>query len=368
MKPRPRSSASWLAAAYALLIVYASLHPLEGWRWPGQSLQWVLPPALHQSEFDRWSNGLGYLPLGLLATLALLRSGVRPLLALPVAALAGAMLSYSMELLQQLVPPRVPTREDFWLNSTGTGGGALLALLLHGSGGVDRWQRLRARWFSGDAGYALALLVLWPMALLFPTAAPLGLGPPGDRLRSTLAGWLDGVAWAEPARLLLALPPDAVTQPLGPLGEIATTALGLLAPCLVAFAVAPAGWRRLGLALGALALGVGAMTLSTALNFGPQHALAWIGPRTLPALGLGLVLALASVGLPARGVSACGLVVATALLAAALQAPADPYFTASLQQWEQGRFVRFHGVAQWLGWLWPALALLWLLARLTRRG
>jgi hypothetical protein len=24
-----------------------------------------------------------------------------------------------------------------------------------------------------------------------------------------------------------------------------------------------------------------------------------------------------------------------------------------LQTWEQGRFIRFHGVAQWLGWLWP---------------
>jgi hypothetical protein len=32
------------------------------------------------------------------------------------------------------------------------------------------------------------------------------------------------------------------------------TALGLLAPCVVAYAVTPRGWRRFGLALGALAL------------------------------------------------------------------------------------------------------------------
>ena len=25
----------------------------------------------------------------------------------------------------------------------------------------------------------------------------------------------------------------------------------------------------------------------------------------------------------------------------------------SLQAWEQGRFIRFHGLAQWVGWLWP---------------
>ena len=49
-------------------------------------------------------------------------------------------------------------------------------------------------------------------------------------------------------------------------------------------------------------------------------------------------------------------------------APADPYYALSLQGWEQGRFVRFHGVAQWVGWLWPYAALAWLLARLGGAG
>jgi hypothetical protein len=53
-----------------------------------------------------------------------------------------------------------------------------------------------------------------------------------------------------------------------------------------------------------------------------------------------------------------------ALVAVVAQAPADPYLAQSLQGWEQGRFVRFHGLAQWLGWLWPWLAMAWLLARL----
>jgi hypothetical protein len=35
------------------------------------------------------------------------------------------------------------------------------------------------------------------------------------------------------------------------------------------------------------------------------------------------------------------------------QAPASAYFADTLQAWEQGRFIRFHGLAQWLGWLWP---------------
>ena len=62
-----------------------------------------------------------------------------------------------------------------------------------------------------------------------------------------------------------------------------------------------------------------------------------------------------------------GLVVLTALVMLVAQAPADPYYAASLQGWEQGRFIRFHGVAQWVGWLWPYVAMAWLLARLAAR-
>ena len=46
-------------------------------------------------------------------------------------------------------------------------------------------------------------------------------------------------------------------------------------------------------------------------------------------------------------------------------APADPYFAASLQLWEQGQFIRFHGMSQWVGWVWPYAAMAWLMARLA---
>jgi hypothetical protein len=49
------------------------------------------------------------------------------------------------------------------------------------------------------------------------------------------------------------------------------------------------------------------------------------------------------------------------------QAPADPYFAESLNAWEQGRFIRFHGAAQWVGWIWPYAGLTYLLARLAVR-
>ena len=39
------------------------------------------------------------------------------------------------------------------------------------------------------------------------------------------------------------------------------------------------------------------------------------------------------------------------------RAPEVPYFAQAIEVWEQGRFIRFHGVLQWLGWLWPYAAI-----------
>jgi hypothetical protein len=59
-----------------------------------------------------------------------------------------------------------------------------------------------------------------------------------------------------------------------------------------------------------------------------------------------------------------GLVLQLSLLN---QAPESAYFAQTLATWEQGRFIRFHGLAQWIGWLWPYAALVYLLARVAAR-
>ena len=365
---RQRSSASPLALVWTGLVVYASLYPFDGWRWPpGQDFSALakLPWTHWNYLFDVWINGLGYLPLGALLTIAARRSGLRVGTALLLAVGAPAALSYAMEAMQHFVPGRVPAMEDFVMNSAGAVAGALLALVLHAVGLVDRWQIVRERWFARDSAGALALMALWPVGLLFPTPLPLGLGQVGERLRETLADLLDNVPWAQALHELLTAPAPPAT-PLRLLTEILVVALGLLSPCLVAYSVMRPGLRRVAMAAGALLLGVGGMTVSTLLNFGPRHALGWIGPAALPGLAAGLMLALAAVALPRRVVAGVGLVALTGLVLGVSQAPSDPYFAQSLQAWEQGRFVRFHGLAQWVGWLWPFVAMGWLLLRLAR--
>ncbi len=353
-----------------MLVLYASLFPFEGWRWPpGQDLRVLLalPSSRYRDNFDVWANLVGYMPLGALMTVAARRSGWGNRATLAAVLPAGALLSYGCEVLQQFVPGRVPSLDDWVTNAAGNAAGALLALSLHQTGWVDRWQHFRNRWFAGDAAFALALLALWPVGLLFPSPVPLGLGQVGERLRATLAETLADVPWAASAYELLAVPAEG-SAAMGALAQVLIVAFGLLSPCLVAYSVVAPGWRRLTLAVGTLVVGSAAMTLSTLLNFGPWHALAWASPIATFGMALGAVVALLLMPLSRRLVAGLGLVCLTGLVVGVAHAPENPYFAQTLQSWELGRFVRFHGLAQWVGLLWPYAAMAWLLARLGQRG
>jgi VanZ family protein len=362
---RHRSSATPLAWILAAIIVYASLYPFSGWRVPGVS-PWAflsLPWPKYWTSFDVVANLLGYLPLGALVFGAAVRTGHRTRFAITVGCAAGLVLSFAMEWLQNFLPLRVSSNLDLFLNATGAGLGVALATWLHQWGALDRWQVVRERWFIASSAGGLSLLCLWPLGLLFPTPVPLGLGQVLTRLRDTAADWLQGTALETAASPWLHASPDAVASVLTPGGEFVATVMGLLAPCLLAFSISKPGWRRGLLVLGLAAAAVAGTTLSTALNFGPQHAMAWQTDSTVASFFGAMVTAVLLAWVPPRAAAALGLMALTALVALVAQAPADPYFADSLQAWEQGRFIRFHGAAHWVGWLWPYAALAYLLAR-----
>jgi len=245
----------------------------------------------------------------------------------------------------------------------------LLGALAHRFGFTLRWQSVRERWFVARSAGGLALMLLWPVGLLFPAPVPLGLGQFFAQLHDAVAAigdWMQGVPWAAGWAAVLVLD-GAPASRLSPLAEGALTALGLLAPCLLAYTIMRPGWRRLATVLGAAVFGFAGTTLSTALNFGPLHALAWLTPFVLPAFATAMLAAALLVGVSRRTAMAVGLVAVTALVVLVAQAPADPYFADSLQAWEQGRFIRFHGFAQWVGWLWPYAVLAYLLRRVSAR-
>jgi VanZ family protein len=358
-----------LLLAWTAVVVYASWFPLTGWRWPTTDvllgllrLPW---PRWHDG-FDTVANLLGYVPLGACLALTLARAGGDGVRTAGRAVLAAAALSYLLEVGQGLLPQRFPSLLDWLLNTAGATAGAMLGLWIERTSSWGWLRRTGEHWFAQHSRTGFALLLLWPLGLLFPTPVALGLGhvwePMGDVVREA-AGH---VAAATPWLHWLDTGP-VHTARLSPPAELLAVALGLLGPCLLTYTMAQPGLRRVWLALGATALAFGVTTLSTALNFGPQHALAWCTNTSLAGLMLGCLLALLVLGSGRRMAAGLGLMVITAGLAMVAQAPADPYYAQSLHDWEQGRFIRFHGLAQWIGWSWPYLAMLWLLRQIAGR-
>lgn len=357
-----KSSAWPLAGVYAVLIVYASLYPFDQWR-DQELVPWSFvthPWTRYWSGFDVVSNWLGYVPLGFWLTLGALRSGVQRA-SVRYSVMAAAGLSFVLESLQSYLPARVPSLLDFSLNTAGAWGGASAAHALEHLGWLDRWSRFRARWFVADARFSLVALFLWPLALLFPAAVPFGLGQVLERLEGAAGAWLKGTPFLEwlPLR-------HVELQPLVPGAELLCVMLGLLTPCLLGFSIIRHQRQRLLSILVVVMVGVAASALSAALSFGPRHAWVWLHLPTWLGMALAIVVACIMSVLSARACLALLLCVLVLNLAILNQAPASAYFAQTLQTWEQGRFIRFHGLAQWLGWMWPYVVLTLVLMRAGR--
>lgn len=365
-----RKTSAWpLSQAYVALVVYASLYPFAGWRDQGLGFwAWLWSPwPKYWTWFDIWSNVAGYVPLGFLLALGFLRRGNPRIVpssnwaAILVAAGSSALLSFCMESLQSYLPSRVASNLDFGLNTLGALAGALTAAGLEKAGAIDHWSRIRVRWFVEDARGALVLLALWPFALLFPASVPFGLGQVLERVEAALGEWLTDTPFLEwlPVR-------DVELQPLVPGVEALCVMLGAIIPCLLGYSVMRSVGQRALFAAGMLLVGVGVTALSAALTWDPSHAWAWL---SLPVqVGLAGAILFAMVFLPVgrRACTALALIALMLHLSLLNQAPASAYFAHTLQTWEQGRFIRFNGLALWLGWLWPYVTLAYVLVRVSR--
>jgi VanZ family protein len=334
-----------LALVYCGLVVYASLYPFVGWQSQGV-MPWAFvtaPLPKHWSGFDVAINVLGYVPLGFLWMLAFMpRIAARPLIWTLVLA---SLLSFTMEALQTYLTPRVSSNADWVLNAVGAWVGASFAWSMEALGLMRIWQRFREGRFDAGSGFVLGLLLLWPLALLYPTPVPLGLGHgPGF----SLGQWLELDAQELPERL-----------------ETVVVMLGLLIPLLLAFAITPKwGHRLLSLLLITLS-SFGVMSLSNTLSFGPQHLTVWLQSHVQLGLLLGLVVGTVLLVASQRLCWLLTFVCLVPYLTLQSTVSVDPYMAQTLALWEQGQFIRFYGATQWLGWLWPYAVLVLVITRLT---
>jgi len=342
---RPSPLARYLLLAYALLIIYASLHPFSGWRDKGVSAFAFLTTDLPRyiTAFDLVTNFAAYLPLGFFVLLAL-HPLLRGALALTAAGLAGCFLSLALEAMQTYLPSRIPSNLDLATNGLGAFAGAGLALRF-GAGllGSGKLYALRHRWFLAGAqpDLGLVLLALWLFTLLNPETLLFGNGD----LRALL----------EPAPAVLH-PAEVFIRMEAAVAACNLIAVGLFASGLTQDAQ-PLRRMLLALLLAALAL----KTVAVGVLLKAQNVFAWLTPGALVGLVCGagvLMLALALPRIARLALAGLLLMAATVLVNLA---PENPYFANALAQWPQGYFLNFNGVTHLVSLAWPFAALFYLM-------
>ncbi len=338
-----------LALAWTLLILYASLYPLSGWRDVGISPFAFLAAGWPRyfTGFDLTVNLLAYLPLGLFWAAALLLR-LPTILAFLGALFIGSSLSLGVEAAQSYLPSRVPSNLDFACNTLGTTCGALLGIrwgrALRDGGRLHRWRN--DRFMPGASGdFGLLLVALWLLTQLNPENMLFGSG----NLRS-----------------LIGLPP-ALPFEAARFGrfELTVVAMQTLAVALIGARLARRHPVRLPLAL----LSAGLIVKSAAFLVLMQgaHGLVWATPASLGGLALGVVLwGVAMTLAPGLRPAMAALALMLATVIANLM-PDNPYQVDTLRIWQQGHFLNFNGLIRLCSALWPFLALPWLMLTRSER-
>lgn len=341
----------YLAIAYVLLIVLASLSPFAGWRDSGAPLLAFLFESgrNYQTRFDLTINFLGYAPIGFLFGLWAL-SRLRLAVAVLLASLGGVLLSLAMESLQSYLPTRISSIVDFVCNGTGAFAGALLAALLgRRLLASRRLAAVRHRSFYPGAATpaGLVLLGFWLLSQANPSIPLFGNGD--------LRAWL-GEDSAEFHSAQFFIWAEATVVALNLLGT------GLLAAKLT---VDKASAGRFILALLAAVFVVKSST--AALIVDADRAFAWLTFGAWLGLLAGGAILIVSIRASRRKRSLIAL--ASLALATGLVnwVPLNPYLISSFELWREGQYLNLNASTRFVSALWPFAAMLYLAAHSGRR-
>jgi VanZ family protein len=339
-----------LLLVYVVLVAYASLYPLRGWRDVGISPFAYLaePWPRYLTEFDIVANVAVYVPFGFLAA-AVLYPRLRGVAAFAVAVAAAGALSLVLEAAQSYLPARFPTTVDVLCNVAGAALGAALGLhftpLISG-GPLSRW---RAQMFVPGAGadFGLMLIGLWLFIQLNPATLLFGAGD----LRDLLAPF---EGRARRPEFFVSI-------------EAFTTAANLVAVALIVATLAAPGRPVRGLVLGTVLAALTVKTVAVAIVLRAESLFTWLTHGAQLGLVIGVVTALAALALPrtVRLVAAAVLLMAATVLVNL--SPPNPYLAASLKVWQQGHFLNFNGLTRLVSVAWPFITLGYLIYLASRR-
>ncbi|NML60698.1 hypothetical protein HHL21_06270 [Massilia sp. RP-1-19] len=345
--------------AYMLLIIYASWFPFSGWRGSGLSPFIFLNITMPQywTGFDVVVNIIGYVPLGMLFALAVYPR-VHGIWAILVASILGVLVSGTMEAVQTYLPSRVPSNLDFFTNSAGGVVGAIIgAFGARSYLDESRLYRLRQRLFAQHASLGLVLLALWPLAQIYPQPYLFGHG----QILPILSNWLSKLLDANIDLIALLRPGAAMSVEQYWLSETIITACGMTGAMLTLLCIARRGAPRALLVGAVLTAAVVFKSLSSSLFFTPDNAFVWVTPGAQGGFLIGLIMVSGLAFAPHVAQRRLAAVTLVLSLLVVNTIPVNPYFSATLSGWVQGKFLNFNGAAQFLSLMWPFFALWFLL-------
>jgi len=340
--PRTVRLAWILAAAYLLVIGYASLQPFQDWRWPPEEILrfLVAPWPRYITLQDVAVNFAAYVPLGLLLSIGWgARYGqARGVLA---SALAAAALSLAMEAVQMFLPARIASNVDLFANGLGALVGAMAAPLLAPAqpiGGRIRSARRRLFLDGTPADAGLVIAGLWLVTQFHPTAQLFGTGA---------------------VRATFNLPPYLTYSPALALGsEAVVVLLNLLGVGLMLSAFMRHGNRPMPVIAALLGAALALKVVNAAVFLQATAPFSWLTPGVVLGLSAGWLLLWGAVRLPqpAQLAAAAGCIVAATI--AINLAPDNPYQSVPPRLLVRGasHFLNFSGIVRALSELWPLLA------------
>ena len=336
---------TYLAAGYALFIMYASLSPFSGWQEQGLEFSAVLAfPLLQQyTWFDAAANLLGYLPFGLLLGLAL-RARFNSSWTVLLATLGGIALSAMMEYAQMYMPVRISSSLDLLTNSSGALAGAILAVSI----APREWFALHLTYWrmhffhdGGGVDFGLALVALWMFAHINPSLPMLGNVFISEVARAPFV-----VAQTKPFNWMESM---AVLLNLLMLGMLLLTLLRIRRQAvstllLVLCAVAVAKFTAAAILLKSWAL------------------LLWLNGEAMLGIFSGALLLIAVSGLSRTQLLKSAALVALGywVLAHWILDSGEPSAAMRLYQWNYGHLLNYNGLSQTIAYVFPFLMLSYL--------
>jgi len=339
-----------LFLVYVLLVAYASLYPLAGWRSVGLSPFAYLtgPWPRYITAFNIAADVLGYLPLGFLAVAAM-HPRLRGAAAFAAAVAGTAALSLVLEAGQSYLPVRFPSNLDLLCNAGGAALGAALGLRFAPLVAEGPLHDRRAAAFLPGAGidFGLVLVALWLFIQLNPATLLFGAGD----LRDFLAP-LEGRARRPEFFVSI---------------EAFTTAANLVAVALLLSALAAPGRPVRGMIVGLVLAALAVKTAAVAIVMRAENVFTWLTHGAQLGLAVGIAAALAAVAAPRTARLALAAVLLMAATVLVNLSPPNPYFAESLKVWQQGHFLNFNGLTRLVSVLWPFIALGYLIYLAARR-